>query len=313
MAIEVLCDDQPRDTREARHDLESFYWLLIFVVLRHRPCCIFRGDPETCYRILFKQGEHDNSGKHQWISMKAMPIKVMANEPLTKLLEDLRQLCKTNYRSNDRALNARWMTHEDFLRAFDEALQHREQWPPADCAQMRVGRHDVEPAYARDVSTPTAVLTTISRPGSGEDLPPAGPAPVKADDEAPPRPGSAAPASVESQKDPKPDDGDADAAPPSVEKNASVQEDAQPVHAMETRARAAARARAAQTAGASEAPQRRGSEPRQGRKRGRAQEDDVVVDGPSAPEPLKRPRRVAAPTGGRTREAKQPQRRKGKP
>ncbi|EPT02491.1 hypothetical protein FOMPIDRAFT_82542 [Fomitopsis schrenkii] len=293
MAVEVLDVDEHRDTHEARHDLESFFWLFVWLVLRNVSCHTCGPWPvEVEYDALFGWSSNRWSKRH-FISDRRMQITIEHNKPLTTLLESFRQLCKTNYRSGDEKEDVRWMTHEDVLKLFHEALEDPTQWPDDDNAKME-REPSMEPAYSPGwdyQSNSTAALTTETNHSIPEqDLPPV---PIQAEEEVLPQPDPALTAAVEPQRNS--DGGNTDAVAALAEEEARARATSRPVHAMETRARAAARTRAAQAAGAGEAQQQRRSGRLQGQKRRHEQEAGVVVDGPGTSRRSKRPR-TAAPS-----------------
>lgn len=122
MALEIL-DKYFRITHEARHDLESFYWLLVWIVLRHTE--------HECYWTWHELFDCSTSTrardvKRSWLTYPDRCIKVIGNEPLTNLLENFRKLCQNNAymeRPEER------MTHNRVLRLFSIALKDRKQWP----------------------------------------------------------------------------------------------------------------------------------------------------------------------------------------
>ncbi|PCH37559.1 hypothetical protein WOLCODRAFT_84113, partial [Wolfiporia cocos MD-104 SS10] len=132
MAIDVLSSDGDL-THEARHDIESFYWLLIWIVLRHTRhnhkdkdrACGLLFDPEyesQCFAI-----------KKTWLSTRNV-VSVPGNPPLTALLEAFRKLCKHNNNfDEDRDDKPIPVTYEDVLATFDEVLA-RDDWPENDAA-----------------------------------------------------------------------------------------------------------------------------------------------------------------------------------
>ena len=123
MAIAILKDSTI--IHEVRHDLESFYWLLVWLVLRHTKYrhamgqatlqTIFGGDSPTSF--LVKRG---------WISDED-ELTVDGNEPFNILLRKFRELCKQSY------LPAGRITYDDVLAIFKEALG-RNDWPSNDKA-----------------------------------------------------------------------------------------------------------------------------------------------------------------------------------
>ena len=135
MAVEIHADDSTI-THEARHDLESFFWLLVWIVLRHTEY--------ECHDTKYKNGTWHalfdgtrlvdcQSNKRAWLTEPYQFITVKDNAPLTRLLEGFRQLCQKNY--NRRDLKEPWMTHTDVLQLFNKALAKPQRWPQSDKAK----------------------------------------------------------------------------------------------------------------------------------------------------------------------------------
>ncbi|GBE86255.1 hypothetical protein SCP_0901340 [Sparassis crispa] len=113
MAIEFLGRHTPI-VHEVHHDLESFYWLLIWLVLRHTnddhhhgSSAVFRGDENLCrtHKIVFLLFE---------------TLTVRGNAPLTHLLKSLaalvmKSICWANLKTDIVRL-----THAAFLQALNE-------------------------------------------------------------------------------------------------------------------------------------------------------------------------------------------------
>ena len=133
MAVEVLENDSDM-THEARHDLESFFWLLVWLVLRHTKHQVTKKYKDAPWHKLFDSTEMHvcQSNKHSWLTYPLRPLTVTNNEPLTTLLERFRVLCRKNY--DNIGLKEAWMTHQDVLQLFNEALADRSKWPQADQA-----------------------------------------------------------------------------------------------------------------------------------------------------------------------------------
>ncbi|EPT00608.1 hypothetical protein FOMPIDRAFT_1049638 [Fomitopsis schrenkii] len=122
MAVEIL-DKCFRVTHEARHDLESFYWLLVWIVLRH-----VKGHKFQTWFELFDcpTSVAALAAKHLWMSDNIQRIYIPNNIPLTNLLEKFRNLCQKNYYMEE---PEKRMTHNDVLRLFSNALMDRKKWP----------------------------------------------------------------------------------------------------------------------------------------------------------------------------------------
>ncbi|KAH9836363.1 uncharacterized protein C8Q71DRAFT_79812, partial [Rhodofomes roseus] len=127
MAIQVL-DEHTRVPHEVHYDLESFYWLLVWIILRHTTYSHL--DDEDAWHRLFDATLYQGRAlKKEWLSNEDT-VYIESNEPLTNLLDGFRVLCK---RSNDNP-DMR-LTHEEVLGLFDEALADRDAWPRNDRAR----------------------------------------------------------------------------------------------------------------------------------------------------------------------------------
>ncbi|KAH9984030.1 hypothetical protein BJV77DRAFT_1039543, partial [Russula vinacea] len=101
MAIDVLMHKM----HERKHDLESIYWLLIWIILRE----------EACGKLF------DLLRRRTWLGTS--DLRVNDNEPLTGLLKSLRTLFKKQLADIDTASIE--VTYDDFLTAIDDALRRR--------------------------------------------------------------------------------------------------------------------------------------------------------------------------------------------
>ena len=111
---------------DAHHDLESFYWLLVWLVLRHTKYKYYSG--QEALKSLFGGVTANDAYKDKgwWITC-GDELTVEGNKPLSLLLENFRRLCKLNYTEVER------MTHASVLKIFKEALG-RDDWPSNDKA-----------------------------------------------------------------------------------------------------------------------------------------------------------------------------------
>ncbi|EPT00564.1 hypothetical protein FOMPIDRAFT_1049601 [Fomitopsis schrenkii] len=135
MAVEIHVNDSTV-THEARHDLESFFWLLVWLVLRHTTYeCLVDDYKEGTWHALFDGARMVDcrNSKQAWLAEPFQIINIEGNTPLTNLLEDFRVLCKSNYKRVD--LGKPWMTHADVLRLFNKALARPQNWPQGDKAE----------------------------------------------------------------------------------------------------------------------------------------------------------------------------------
>ena len=105
------------------HDLESFYWVLLWVILRHT---VHNFGQPRCEKV-FVYGD-DDSAKYQkkgWLEdAPAKPLLIKKNIPLQILIFEYGQLVLEN-------LTTRCLTHDAVLTLFDNALAMG-GWPTAD-------------------------------------------------------------------------------------------------------------------------------------------------------------------------------------
>jgi hypothetical protein len=93
MAFDVLMHKM----HDHKHDLESFYWLLVWTFLRHAD---HDQGPSACSR-LFDVEDRELAGakKEHWL--RHSDLQTMGNEPLTQLLEQLRVLFRMHFHCSD--------------------------------------------------------------------------------------------------------------------------------------------------------------------------------------------------------------------
>jgi len=127
MAIEIL---EQTAVHEARHDLESFFWLLVWIVLRHTTHDR-RGGARGPTSFLFPALEDQcPDQKRGWLETPGS-IKVKDNRPLTLLIQELKNMCRRNWLHVCGPVLP--LTHEAVLARFDEALLF-DDWPLDDAA-----------------------------------------------------------------------------------------------------------------------------------------------------------------------------------
>ncbi|TFY57945.1 hypothetical protein EVJ58_g6715 [Rhodofomes roseus] len=127
MAVQVL---RGKITHEVRHDLESFYWLLIFIVLRHTAHNHPAKNKAFGELFSYDSASRCAGAKIQWLIESSPPVVVPGNDPLSDLLEDLRELFVANFASKQASL--RRVTHKEVLDVFNNALA--KTWPLDDAA-----------------------------------------------------------------------------------------------------------------------------------------------------------------------------------
>ena len=121
MAIDVL----KHKMHERKHDLESIYWLLIWIILRH----VDHDQPKWACRDLFDVDDRKlaAAAKVDWLG--SSDLRVKNNEPLTGLLKSLRILFKKQLADIDTASVE--VTYDTLLAAIDNALS-LPGWPEDD-------------------------------------------------------------------------------------------------------------------------------------------------------------------------------------
>ncbi|KAI0350408.1 hypothetical protein OH77DRAFT_1431014 [Trametes cingulata] len=142
-AIELLSGGLSHGTftmevqHEARHDLESFYWVLLWIVLRHAHHTEANG--QEAYLRPFSpvdDGLATYYTKSGWLNNRiAEPITIADNAPLTELLSSFHYLV---FLANFPVTPAtqcirRPLTYDAVLQVFDKALA-RNDWPVDDKA-----------------------------------------------------------------------------------------------------------------------------------------------------------------------------------
>ncbi|TBU46962.1 hypothetical protein BD309DRAFT_857048 [Dichomitus squalens] len=113
------------------HDLESFYWVLLWIVLRHTQHDL-EVDPESpnpCTRV-FRSGNNLEAAdmKRAWLTETEVHFTVDGNKPLTDLMHQFRMLILEAIIMGPRAAPRRYLTHAAVLELFDTALA-RTDWP----------------------------------------------------------------------------------------------------------------------------------------------------------------------------------------
>lgn len=126
MAIEVLRSSPV--IHQVKHDLESFFWLLIWLVLRHTAHT--HSDTTGMLKTLFDQPTDGQCSltKAGWL-LTGDSLVVEGNAPLTYILEEFTELCRVSHYKRASVP----LTYVSVLKIFDDALD-REDWPVDDAA-----------------------------------------------------------------------------------------------------------------------------------------------------------------------------------
>ncbi|KAI0648643.1 hypothetical protein C8Q79DRAFT_1007230 [Trametes meyenii] len=123
MAFEIL--KVPDIIHHTHHDLESFYWVLLWVVVRHTNHG--RGE-EICNRI-FKYGDDAESANAKRCWLEDAAFEIPDNKPLSFLLKELTRLVRFNIPRQD--IEQTFLDYGSVLDLFDKALE-MEGWPEND-------------------------------------------------------------------------------------------------------------------------------------------------------------------------------------
>ena len=128
MSVEVL---HGKVIHQVRHDLESFFWLLLWIVLRytdHR-----NRDAYLWLRTLFDQ-ESELECANAKRGFLGSGFDIRGNEPLTYLVQEFSELCEENLKANRRAKGGQQshlLTYDSVLSLLDEVIA-RDDWPVDD-------------------------------------------------------------------------------------------------------------------------------------------------------------------------------------
>ena len=135
MSDELLAPPSPV-VHDIRHDIHSFYWVLIWVVLRHTAHNMPRRKgahpSEACARV-FKQGSSEEAAdaKRSWFYHESKFLVITGNSPLTALVNEFGALLRSNRGSPDMPLD-----YDEVLAVFDRALG-RQDWPKSNDGPVR--------------------------------------------------------------------------------------------------------------------------------------------------------------------------------
>ncbi|KAL1949934.1 hypothetical protein VTO73DRAFT_8815 [Trametes versicolor] len=135
MAYEIL--DVPGIIHNTHHDLESFYWVLLWVVVRHTIHCHSKGD-KLC-SIIFTFGDDDASAaaKMKWLETGSFDIP--RNKPLTYLLNELTRIVLRNIPR--REVTRELLDYDPVLKVFDNAIAMT-GWPTHDWQPCKLTIND---------------------------------------------------------------------------------------------------------------------------------------------------------------------------
>ncbi|KAH9849646.1 hypothetical protein C2E23DRAFT_356433 [Lenzites betulinus] len=134
MAMELILA-APGTIHDIHHDLESFYWVVIWVVLRHTECSQFVcNGPDICKELfVWESDKVAAAAKKRFLRFDALVVK--NNPPLTKLIAELTALVLRNFQPNieDSSKGPECkLTYDTFLNALNAALAPDQVWPTND-------------------------------------------------------------------------------------------------------------------------------------------------------------------------------------
>ncbi|KAI0656408.1 hypothetical protein C8Q70DRAFT_1056640 [Cubamyces menziesii] len=118
-----------------RHDLESFYWVLCWVILRHTVCHskYSRWDGRSLCEVFFKPDNTNglaSAVKCKWFSTQNY-LEIHGNVPLTTLVDKFTDMVAASYPPVAFRHFKEELTYEGVLKAFDEVLE-MDGWPQDD-------------------------------------------------------------------------------------------------------------------------------------------------------------------------------------
>ena len=124
IAMEIL---EKRVVHSVQHDLESFYWVLLWVVLRHIKHNFSDADAQNIF--VFGDDDLNAAKKRQWLDATIDRFQVEANQPLQKLLVEFGFLILKARGS--KLVDPVPMGYKDVTKIFDTALSSP-RWPEKD-------------------------------------------------------------------------------------------------------------------------------------------------------------------------------------
>ncbi|KAI0788307.1 hypothetical protein C8Q74DRAFT_672954 [Fomes fomentarius] len=133
---------------DVHHDLESAYWVLLWLVLRHTEHNL----GQLVCKNVFVFGDDDKAAaaKYLWVILHSKELVVKGNEPLTTLLLEFRSLL---YRSADHPNPAEILNHDSVLEIFRKAISQEKNWPKDDFIQCTLLDRHVGTAVAGATGT----------------------------------------------------------------------------------------------------------------------------------------------------------------
>lgn len=130
MAISLLMVPAEGIVHTISHDLESFYWVLVWIVLRYTNHA--HPDGDNTFLNVFPAGDDNKcaTSKQVWLKFGAKKLTIPDNQPLTDLMLKLSAVVMKHY-----LLDA--LDYDMILQCFDDALAPDKKWPENDKAVAR--------------------------------------------------------------------------------------------------------------------------------------------------------------------------------
>ncbi|EMD37064.1 hypothetical protein CERSUDRAFT_124042 [Gelatoporia subvermispora B] len=164
MAWQII-DHADGIVHEVRHDLESFYWVFLWIILNHISHT-HSGSRKSATLVNFfnKPDDYDTAdAKFAWLSVRAGGLTVVDNAPLTELQARWATLCTLNAQE-EYPLPGLKLNHANLLELLDKVLKMG-GWPDEDAA-----KDSVLPKNARRrASRHQAASTGQKRPSTAQD------------------------------------------------------------------------------------------------------------------------------------------------
>ncbi|KAF8999135.1 hypothetical protein BDQ17DRAFT_1361412 [Cyathus striatus] len=184
MAMDVLA----QKGHEPHHDIESFYWVLVWILLRHSDHNHEYGK-EACTKLFDHADKRDaKTFKEHWLLRpQPEPLTITNNPPLNALLKDLRSIVRRPLFADDSYTNHKefvetlqrminvpgWPTEEDSSKDYNRQEQHAKQAPVgsgrlSSVISARISGTPNDEMDADDVAVETAVNVPLPKSFASE-------------------------------------------------------------------------------------------------------------------------------------------------
>ncbi|KAI0350409.1 hypothetical protein OH77DRAFT_1413043 [Trametes cingulata] len=169
IALQLLEPAYKEVCHDARHDLESFYWVLLWIVLRYTK--YVHVDPTGCSEVfVYGDDKAAASAKRAWLT-RPEALNIPDNLPLTILLAAFESLVRKANRKEAPDEPARIpLTYATVLEIFDAALA-RTDWPVGDEAiPFRLPEERTQTVFLGEVKIGTGKRRNKKRRMGDDDL-----------------------------------------------------------------------------------------------------------------------------------------------